>query len=193
MVRAERDAQRLALENAVDAAVADFFEAAAGTAEILEEAKRRAAALIASAQAAAAGSRQTARDAIRQLRDLGETQADIAALTGLPAREIREVLTAAPTPPATCPPTNEPNEPNDEVPGTDTTVLEPATTSGDESADSSVADGRRADTWSAATGTTDAALPGTREHEQAATDNAGPETTPVGAGEGASGLRRQPA
>ena len=98
-VRARRDADRLIRERAVESTLADFYEAVTTAAAIRDDAQRKAARVIADAQAATAIPQDTARAAVRRLRALGEPPAQIATLPGLRPHEIRAILT--PTPGAT--------------------------------------------------------------------------------------------
>ena len=78
---ARRDAQRLAREKAVEAALAEFFQAQ-------DEVER----IRADAEKAAAAFDPVMRDAVRSLDRLGESRAGIAELTGTPLARVREFL-----------------------------------------------------------------------------------------------------
>jgi hypothetical protein len=84
---ARRDAERIAREKAVQAALAEFFQAQGELERIRAQAKR-----------AATPFDQAARAAVRGLERLGETRTGIAELTGLPAARVRDYLTASAMP-----------------------------------------------------------------------------------------------
>lgn len=78
---ARRDAQRIAREKAIHAALAEFFQARGEIDRIRAQAEQ-----------AAAPFEQAARDAVRALHRLGETRTGIADLTGLPTARVREYV-----------------------------------------------------------------------------------------------------
>lgn len=78
---ARRDAERIAREKAVQAALIEFFQAEGEIERIRAEAEKAAAPFDAAM-----------RDALRTLDRLGETRAGIAALTGVPPTRVREHL-----------------------------------------------------------------------------------------------------
>lgn len=78
---ARRDAERIAREKAVQAALVEFFTAQGEVERIRAEAEK-----------AAAPFDDAMRDAIRVLDRLGESRAGIIALTGLPSARVREHL-----------------------------------------------------------------------------------------------------
>lgn len=78
---ARRDAERIAREKAVQAALAEFFQAQGEVERVYAEAERTAAPFEAAA-----------REAVRGLERLGETRAGIADLTGLPPARVRDYL-----------------------------------------------------------------------------------------------------
>lgn len=78
---ARRDAERIAREKAVQAALADFFHAQSEIQRIDAEACK-----------AAAPFELVARDAVRALNRLGETRSGIAALTGLSLVRVRDYV-----------------------------------------------------------------------------------------------------
>lgn len=78
---ARRDAERIAREKAVQAALIEFFEAQGAVERIRTEAEK-----------AAAPFDVAMRDAVRALDRLGETRAGITALTCVPPTRVREYL-----------------------------------------------------------------------------------------------------
>ncbi|MBS2966021.1 hypothetical protein KGA66_23455 [Actinocrinis puniceicyclus] len=78
---ARRDAERIAREKAVQAALAEFFHAQGEIERIYAEAGKTAAPF-----------EQITRDAVRTLDRLGENRTGIAALTGLPVARVREYV-----------------------------------------------------------------------------------------------------
>jgi hypothetical protein len=85
---ARRDAERIAREKTVQAALAEFFQAQSELERLHAQAKR-----------AAAPFDQAARAAVRDLERLGETRTGIAKLTGLPSARVRDYLNEPATPP----------------------------------------------------------------------------------------------
>lgn len=79
---ARRDAERIAREKAVQAALVEFFQAQSEVERIHAEAEKSAAPFDA-----------VMRDAVRALGQLGETRSGIIALTGAPPAQVREYLT----------------------------------------------------------------------------------------------------
>ena len=79
---ARRDAERIAREKAVQAALIEFFQAQGEIERIRTEAEKAAAPFGAEM-----------RDAVRALDRLGETRAGITALTGVAPTRVREYLT----------------------------------------------------------------------------------------------------
>jgi hypothetical protein len=79
---ARRDAQRIARDKAIQAALAQFFQAQDEVERIRTEART-----------AEEPFDTAARNAIRTLDRLGETRTGIAELTGLPLTKVREYLT----------------------------------------------------------------------------------------------------
>lgn len=78
---ARRDAERIAREKAVQAALAEFFHAQGEIERIRADAEKTAAPF-----------QQAARDAVRALDTLGETRTGIAALTGLALAQVRDYI-----------------------------------------------------------------------------------------------------
>jgi hypothetical protein len=87
--KALRDAERLVREQRIEAALADYFESAGRAGQIRADGQRRAEKVIADAEASAAESDVAARRAIRKLRDLEQTNAEIAGLCGLSVMAVR--------------------------------------------------------------------------------------------------------
>jgi hypothetical protein len=79
---ARRDAERIAREKAVQAALVEFFQAQGEGERIRAEAEKAAAPFDAAMRAA-----------VRALDRLGETRAGITALTGVPSARVRDYLT----------------------------------------------------------------------------------------------------
>ena len=87
--RAQREAERKRHEAQVDAALADFFEGSARADQIKRDAAQRAAVVIERAEVEAAEFSDDACRAIRRLRDLGQTNAEISDATGLSVGAVR--------------------------------------------------------------------------------------------------------
>lgn len=83
---ARRDAERIAREKAIQAALIEFFQAQGEVERITADAERAAAPFDAAM-----------RDALCTLDRLGETRAGITALTGVPLTRVREYLTDSAT------------------------------------------------------------------------------------------------
>jgi len=92
--KAARDAARLSREKDIEAALADYFEATGQAERIQAEAQRKADRLLADAAAAAQAPQQAARAAIRRLRALLDSAAEVASLCGLTVTEVRALLAA---------------------------------------------------------------------------------------------------
>lgn len=88
-VRAEREADRARAEARIDAALADFFEASAQAEKIEGDAVEKAAQLMRAAETEAGAVKRSAAAAIRVLRDLDQTNAQISAMTGLSVGAVR--------------------------------------------------------------------------------------------------------
>jgi hypothetical protein len=91
---ARRDAERIAREKAVQAALAEFFHSKGEIERIDAEARK-----------AALPFERVARDAVCALDRLGESRAGIAELTGLPGARVREYLVEEAGPKETTRPT----------------------------------------------------------------------------------------
>lgn len=87
--RAQREAERKRHEAQVDAALADFFEGSARADQIKRDAAQRAAVVIERAEVDAAEFSDHACRAIRRLRGLGQTNAEISDATGLSVGAVR--------------------------------------------------------------------------------------------------------
>lgn len=87
--KAGRDAARLLREREVEAALADFYEAIGRSARIRADGRARAARIIAEADGGAAGSDAAAGRAVRELRELGQTNAEIAFLCCISVPMVR--------------------------------------------------------------------------------------------------------
>lgn len=81
----------------MESALADFYEGKEAAASLRTEARRKAERLITDAEVAAAIPEETARRAVVELRELGETQPQIMELTGLTVGEVRAALVAVET------------------------------------------------------------------------------------------------
>lgn len=103
--KARRDAERIQRERRLESALADFYEHTEAAALLRSEAQRRAERLLAAAETAAAIPEEAARRAVAVLRELGESQPQIAELTGMSVAEVRACLAtqeaAAHSPPLT--------------------------------------------------------------------------------------------
>jgi hypothetical protein len=93
--KAARDAERQQRERQIEAALADYYEARARVEGIREAARARADAALADGKRAAAEPAAAVNAAIRTLRDLCDTNAEVAELCGLTLAEVRERLAAA--------------------------------------------------------------------------------------------------
>jgi hypothetical protein len=94
LAKASRDAVREARERAIEKALADYFEAQAQTEAIRAAAREKADALLADGERVAAESMTAVATAIRTLRDLCDSNAEVAELCGIPVADIREFLAA---------------------------------------------------------------------------------------------------
>jgi hypothetical protein len=92
--KAARDAAREAHERAIEKALADYFEARARAEAIRTAARARADAALADGERAAAESMTAVCAAIRTLRDLCASNAEVAELCGVPVADVRELLAA---------------------------------------------------------------------------------------------------
>jgi hypothetical protein len=97
--KAARDAGRLRHEQDIEAALADYFEAIEQAGRIRAEAGRKADHLLADGEQAAEPREQAARSAVRRLRDLTGSAAEVAALCGITASEVRAMLADRPPDP----------------------------------------------------------------------------------------------
>jgi hypothetical protein len=92
--RAAREEAMAAREKAIEAALIDYFTAAGEAERISEQAKARAGALLADAARTAEAPRAAARAAVRRLRDLLGSNAQVAELCELRPEEVRDMLAA---------------------------------------------------------------------------------------------------
>jgi hypothetical protein len=92
--KAERDAERMRREAQIEAALADYHQATAEAEHIRSNARHKAEAMLAEAEQAAAKPVAAAQDAVRRLRDLVGGNAEVAALCGISAAAVREMLAA---------------------------------------------------------------------------------------------------
>jgi hypothetical protein len=90
--KAQRDAERLAREREIEAALADYFEAIGRAAAIRADARRKADKIVDDAEAAAKPSEAAGRGAVYRLRALTGSHADVAELCGLAVSAVRALL-----------------------------------------------------------------------------------------------------
>lgn len=90
--KAQRDAERIARERTIEAALADYFEATDRAAAIRAEARYKADKILAGAETAAGTPETAARDAVRRLRALTISHAEVAGLCGLSVTAVRAML-----------------------------------------------------------------------------------------------------
>lgn len=95
IAKAARDATRATHERAIEKALADYFEARARAEAIKTAARARAEAALADGERTAAESMTAICAAIRTLRELCSSNAEVAQLCGVPVADVRELLTAA--------------------------------------------------------------------------------------------------
>jgi hypothetical protein len=95
LAKAARDAARQAREHAIEKALADYFEARAQAEGIRAAARARADTALADGERVAAQSMTAACAAIRTLRDLCDSNAEVAELCGVPVADVREALATA--------------------------------------------------------------------------------------------------
>jgi molecular chaperone GrpE (heat shock protein) len=93
--KADRDAERMRREAQIEAALADYYQATAEAERIRSNAQHKAEATLAEAEQAVARPVAAARDAVQRLRDLVGGNAEVAALCGISAATVREMLAAA--------------------------------------------------------------------------------------------------
>lgn len=87
--KAARDRERREREEQIEGALADFYEGATAAARVRSDAKERAERIIGDAEAKASLYDAQAGEAIRALRALDQTNAEIAELCGLTPAEVR--------------------------------------------------------------------------------------------------------
>jgi predicted phage gp36 major capsid-like protein len=90
--KAQRDAARKQHEADIEAALADYYQAAEEANRIRSAARRRADATLADAERAATVPDMATRDAVRRLRNLLGGAAEVAELCGISAAAVRELL-----------------------------------------------------------------------------------------------------
>jgi predicted phage gp36 major capsid-like protein len=90
--KAQRDAARKQHEADIEAALADYYQAAEEANRIRSAARRRADATLADAERAATAPDRATRDAVRRLRNLLGGAAEVAELCGIGAAAVRELL-----------------------------------------------------------------------------------------------------
>jgi hypothetical protein len=95
VAKAARDAAREAHERAIEKALADYFEARARAERIRATARARADAALADGERAAGESMTAVCMAIRTLRDLCGSNAEVAELCRVPVADVRELLGVA--------------------------------------------------------------------------------------------------
>jgi hypothetical protein len=90
--KSQRDLERRLLEQRIEAALADYYQATGEAGRIRAAAQRKADGITAAAEQSAAGSVTAARDAVRRLRDLLGGNAEVAELCGITPAKVREYL-----------------------------------------------------------------------------------------------------
>ncbi|WP_424534237.1 hypothetical protein ACOZ38_28500 [Sphaerisporangium viridialbum] len=94
--KAARDAERLMRERKIEAALADFFEGSGRAEHMRQEANHRAKKILDDAEREARQADAEAGDAIRALRQLDQTNAEIAELCGLSVPVVRAMANSVP-------------------------------------------------------------------------------------------------
>jgi predicted ArsR family transcriptional regulator len=89
---AHRDAERLRREQRIESALADYFEATSRAELVRADARERAARIIEQAAAAAAAPDGAARAAVRALRALTSSNAEVADLCGVSIGVVRAMV-----------------------------------------------------------------------------------------------------
>jgi predicted transcriptional regulator len=95
VAKAARDAERLAREQRIEQALTDFYEATGIAEQIRADAHHRANKVLTEADARAQQADADARGAVRTLRQLGQTNADIAELCGITVAAVRAMANEA--------------------------------------------------------------------------------------------------
>jgi len=90
--KAARDADRLRREKDIEAALADYFQATEQAGRIRAEGRRKADQLLTGADRAAHPPEQSAAAAVRRLRDLVGSAAEVAALCGIATSSVRAMI-----------------------------------------------------------------------------------------------------
>lgn len=96
--KAQRDAERMRREARIEAALADYYQAAAEAGQIRAAGRRKADGITTAAEKAAGRPLAAARDAVRRLRDLLGGNAEVAELCGISTATVRGILATRPAP-----------------------------------------------------------------------------------------------
>ena len=96
--KAGRDAERVLRERQIEIALADYFEATATAERLRADAQRKADGIVQGAEDAAATPEAAAREAVRRLRELTSSHGEVAALCGITAGVVRDMLAPAEPP-----------------------------------------------------------------------------------------------
>jgi hypothetical protein len=97
-IRSERAAAFAVREAAIEELTVGFLEAAGQAEDVVVVARRRCEQIMAVAQASAEQSLAHAATAVTGLHEMGVPRAEIAQLTGLSVREVRDLLAPVPSP-----------------------------------------------------------------------------------------------
>jgi len=92
-IRSERAAAFAIREAAIEELALGYLEATGTANEVIEAAQRRCAQILATAQANAAQAKARAATSVAGLETMGVARSEIAQITGLSARQVRELLT----------------------------------------------------------------------------------------------------
>jgi hypothetical protein len=92
--KADRDAARTLRERQIEIALADYYEATACVERLREEARHKANSVLSAVDKACAEPLAAARDAVRRLKELLGGTAEVAALCGMTAAGVRDLLAA---------------------------------------------------------------------------------------------------
>jgi hypothetical protein len=91
--KAARDSAAALREQRIESALADYFEAVGRAEQIRADAQAKADSLLGTAEQAASEPQAVARDAVRRLRELTGSNAEVASLCGITVSSVREMLT----------------------------------------------------------------------------------------------------
>jgi len=94
-VRAERATRIAAREERIGSCLAEYFAATARGEQVTAAARLRCEEIMAQSRAAVQQCHDRAATAVRELEGLGLNRADVAEMTGLGLREVRQLLTSA--------------------------------------------------------------------------------------------------